>query len=223
MSSILDLMLPVQTNIARLVPRFLYADKNGHAICKAIEKAMQIMAKAAQEGLEILLDVDKMPEWRLDELAHDYNCLYDYTADVEAKRIWIKNASRMNQILGTPEGVIQYLQGYFDDVEMLESWEYDGLPFHFRVLANGTWSQKKQDWALKAVLGSKNVRSVLDNITIHLPELKGREMKYVGIAIYGACTHTFGPIAMPNLEAENYLVDEQGNYIMDENSVVITD
>lgn len=46
---------------------------------------------------------------------------------------------------------------------------------------------------------------------------------YAGIALYGSCIHALGPVPMPNLEAERYLVDELGNYLMDENFVVITD
>ena len=56
-----------------------------------------------------------------------------------------------------------------------------------------------------------------------LPEVSGSNSLYLGLALYGACTHTLGPIAMPDLDAEHYLVDELGNYLMDENSVVITD
>lgn len=215
MSSILDLMLPIQTNIARLVPRFLYADKNGYAICKAIEKAMQIMAKAAQEGLEILLDVDKMPEWRLDELAHDYNCLYDYTADVEAKRIWIKNARRMNQILGTPEGVRQYLRGYFEQTDILESWEYNGEPFHFKIDLHGTWTPEKGNWIGKSIEKSKNVRSVLDSVTITQPPISARVQTYAGMGIYIGETHQFNTIEMPDFANESYLQDGFGNILED--------
>lgn len=46
---------------------------------------------------------------------------------------------------------------------------------------------------------------------------------YVGIALSASCKHTLGPIPMPDLSAEDYLVDELGNYLMDENAVVLTD
>lgn len=213
----------ISFNIERLVPHFILNDKNGYAMAKAIERAFQLVAEKTQQGLDIILDVDKMPEWRLDELAKDYNCLYDFSADVESKRAWIKNARYMNEIIGTPEGVMQYLRGYFDDISIQEAWEYEGNPFHFRVLANGTWSESLENWIISAIEHAKNLRSVLDYTRIHLPDITGRNQIYVGLSLYGACTHTLGPIAMPNLDAEHYLVDELGSYLMDENSVVITD
>ena len=90
-------------NIERLVPRFLLYDKNGHALAKAIEKCFQLASEAAQRGLDILKDPYKMPEWRLDEMALELNCLYDFNADVEQKRYWITNATKLYQVYGTPQ------------------------------------------------------------------------------------------------------------------------
>ena len=215
MSGILDLMQPIQTDIARLVPRFLYADRNGYALCKAIERAMQIMAEAAERGLEVLLDVDKMPEWRLDELAQDYNCLYDYTADIEAKRVWIKNAYRMDRILGTPEGVSQYLRGYFDRVDVLEAWDYGGEAYHFRVDLYGRWTADKNNWIAKSIDKAKNVRSVLDGVNIAQPPFSAYVPAYAGIGLYIGETHSFAPIAMPDFSEETFLADGFGELMED--------
>lgn len=157
-------MSNITFDIKRLVPRYIYNDKNGYAICKAIERAFQYVAEKVEDGLAILQDPDEMPEWRLDQLAKDYNILYDYTADIEVKRNWIKNATEYYSIYGTAAGIIKYLEAVFDTVSLEEWFEYGADPFHFRVTVTGEWSDEVDDWAKKSIARVKNVRSVLDTI-----------------------------------------------------------
>ncbi len=151
-------------NIERWLPKFILADKNGFALAKAIEAGLQALNDGALEGFNCLSDYDTMPEWRLDELAWEYNCLYDYNADIEVKRDWIKNASRFYLTYGTPAGIVQYLQGVYGSVSVEEASDYGANPYHFRVIVTGEWSQASDEWAKRAVEATKNVRSVLDNI-----------------------------------------------------------
>lgn len=159
-------MSKITFDIKRLVPKYIYNDKNGYALSKAIERAFQYVADRVEEGLAILQDPDKMPEWRLDELAEDYNILYDYNADIEVKRDWVKNAIPYYRIYGTPEAIVQYLTGYFNEVELEEWFEYGGDPFYFRLTVDGTWTPENEAWATKAIERAKNVRSVLDDLRI---------------------------------------------------------
>ena len=157
-------MSNITFDIKRLVPKYIYNDKNGYALSKAIERAFQYVADRVEKGLAILQDPDKMPEWRLDELAEDYNILYDYNADIEVKRNWIKNAREYYSIYGTAAGIVQYLEAVFDTVNLEEWWEYGAEPFHFRVTVTGEWSYELDEWAKKSIARAKNVRSVLDAI-----------------------------------------------------------
>ena len=156
----------ISFNIERLVPRFLLGDRNGYALAKAIERAFQLAAEAAQRGLEIISDPEKMPEWRLDEMAGELNCLYDYNGTPEQKRYWIANATYLYTIYGTPKAISSFLEGYFKTVEVEESWQYDGDPFHFRVTVSGSNSEESIAWAQKAIAAVKNVRSILDDVTV---------------------------------------------------------
>ena len=151
-------------DVADLFPRFLLNDKNGYAMAKAIEAGLNYFLEKCQDGLDCVLDVEKMPEWRLDELAWEYNCLYDYGADIEQKRAWIRDAMPMYRLYGTPQAVYKYLAGYFDGIELEENWQYGGDPFHFRVTADGEWTPENEAWARKAIAAAKNVRSVLDDL-----------------------------------------------------------
>ena len=148
------------------VPKFILDDTNGYAVAKAIEAAMQALNGVVAQGLACIYDYDTMPEWRLDELAWETNCLYDYNAGIEAKRIWIKNAIPYYRLFGTPQAVYKFLSGYFDEVELEENWNYGADPFHFRVTVEGTWTPEHEAWALRAIAAAKNVRSVLDALRI---------------------------------------------------------
>ena len=148
----------------RFTPKFILADKNGYALARAIEAAMNIMNETIRQGAALITDVDTMPEWRLDELAWETNCLYDYNADIRTKRRWIKNAIPIYAIYGTPEGVIQFIGGYFDDVDLEEYWEYGGEEYHFRVTVDGIWTPENEAWTRRAIETAKNVRSVLDSL-----------------------------------------------------------
>ncbi|MBQ6960879.1 MAG: hypothetical protein IJP78_07890 [Clostridia bacterium] len=159
--------MDINFQIERLVPRFLLRDKNGYALAKAIERCFQMAAESAQHGIDIIQDPEKMPEWRLDELAGELGCLYDYNASIEKKRYWITNATYLYTVYGTPQAIYNFLEGYFQVVTVEENWEYNGDPFHFRVVvSNPTYDADKITWAQKAVSEVKNVRSVLDNVTI---------------------------------------------------------
>jgi len=154
-------------NIERWVPKFILNDKNGYAIAKAIETAMQTMNDIVAQGLACVSDFYQMPEWRLDEMAWEYNILYDYNADVETKRGWIANALKFYSLYGTAEGIVQYLEAAFDSASVEEWFDYGGDPFHFRVNATGEWSEEAEAWAMKSIEAAKNVRSVLDTITFN--------------------------------------------------------
>ncbi len=151
-------------NIAQWVPKFILGDKNGYALAKAIEAGLQKMNDVVLEGFECITNYDTMPEWRLDELAWEYNILYDYAAPVESKRDWIRNAVNYYSIYGTPAAITAYLGGVFDSVVVQEWWEYGADPYHFQVVVTGEWSEAADDWARKAVAAVQNTRSVLDTI-----------------------------------------------------------
>ena len=151
-------------DIQRLFPKFILKDKNGYAMAKAIEAGLNYFLEKAQDGLDCVQDVDKMPEWRLDEMAWEYNILYDYSESVETKRKWIKNAVAYYAKYGTAAAIVNYLEGVFDSVTVEEWWEYGGDPCHFRVIVTGEWSAVADEWAKKAIAEVQNVRSVLDNI-----------------------------------------------------------
>ena len=155
-------------NVERLIPRAMLRDKDGYALAKAIERAFEIVDEAAQTGIDIIQDPEKMPEWRLDELAQELGCLYDYSGTLAQKRYWVSEAVILYAIYGTPQAIMNFLEGVFPTVRVEEDWQMEeGLPYHFTVtVAGGDYGVSKIAWAQKVVERVKNVRSVLDGITI---------------------------------------------------------
>ena len=154
----------IKYDIYQLFPQYLLADKTGFAMAKGIEAGLNYFIAKCQEGIDTVQDIEKMPEWRLDELAWEYNCLYDYTADVEIKREWIRNAITYYSRHGTPEGIRQYLAAFFGESQIIEWFEDDMTPCYFDVLVTGTRSNEHEAWIRTAAERAKNVRSILRNI-----------------------------------------------------------
>lgn len=92
----------------------------------------------------------------------------------------------MNAILGTPEGVRQYLLGVLDNVEILEARNMEGgHPFNFRIKGYGSYSEKTIAWVHKATEQAKNVRSVFDGLNMYLHGENGVEL---AACAHGQCT-----------------------------------
>ena len=158
----------MNAQVLPLLPQFILHDAEGYAVAKAIQAAMGYFCDTLQAGLDTLYDPDKMPEWRLDELAWETGCMYDYNAGIESKRDWIRNATGYARLLGTPEGLLQYIRGHFPSTEVEEWFDYEGEPYHFRLNIPEKLTLKRFEDVLAAVEYAKNVRSVLDTTGLHL-------------------------------------------------------
>ena len=154
----------------QIFPAYLLRDKNGAAICAAVKTALDAFLTDLQTGIDLLFDIDSMPEWRLDEYAWELGCLYDYTGSVASKRKWLKSAGAINRINGTKAALEQYLKGVFTTVLIEEWFDYDtDSPYHFRVTVTGNVSQSSLSWLQKAVARVKPARAVMDALT-HISE-----------------------------------------------------
>lgn len=175
----------IQVDINSLLPKFLLADKNGYAMGMVIERAAMILFKAAQDGLETVLNVEKMLEWRLDELAWEYNISwYDHGASIGTKREIIKNVYTVSRNLGTKSAVENVIRTYFGDGDVEEWFDYDGLPGHFRVQTiNPTLREEKLEQFLFVLENVKRLSAKLDEVVILLD---GQFDLFAGFALHEA-------------------------------------
>ena len=203
-------------DIEKWVPDFILADKNGYAVARAIGAALEYMNDITAEAAALISDYTTMPEWRLDELAWEYGIPYDYTADIEIKRAWIRDALTLSRLYGTPEGVRRYMSGYFGDAAVEEAFNYGGDEYHFRLVLSGRWTPENIAWISKTLSTVKNVRSVLDGCSFTMKWLQGL---YAGCAMYGRGSGTY--LLPPLVIEEDWYIDEDGNMLLDENGIVL--
>lgn len=202
-----------KVDITKWVPGFLLADKNGYAISKAIEAGLQYMNDVAEAGLKIIADCDAMPEWRLDELAWEYNLPYDYGMDVETKRNMVRNAYESYRIWGTKACIVNYLNARFSNAKIITGWYYGGDPYHFKITLEGSCVYENDPWVKNSVDRIKNARSVLDAISY--TEEHDHEL-LVATSLYTASTGTFQVDAGEAMILDCY-ADENGDMLGDEN------
>lgn len=166
-------------DVTKWLPRFVLNDKNGYAVAKAIEAGVRIMNDTVAQGVKCITDIDEMPEWRLDELAWEMNCLYDYYADIEEKRKWIRNATPWYMAYGTRSAIEKLAGTIFGESRVGEWFEYGGQPFYFRVDIKDGMTEDNISRFLRMLQKVKNVRSVLERMEFR----KECELKeYVSVA-----------------------------------------
>lgn len=176
----------IEFDAARLFPRFLLNDKNGYAMAKAIERALRILCDTVQRSLDVLQDVEKMPEWRLDEMAWEMNLpWYEYDQDIQGKRNQILSATQVYAQLGTTAAVERVIQDIYGSGYVEEWFQYHGDAFSFQVYTdNFSALQENRAKFLRVIDQVKNVRSVLDNI--YYAATSGQARAYARAAAAGA-------------------------------------
>ena len=159
----------VDFSIEQLVPRFLLRDKNGYALAKAIERVLCIMCDTIKTGVDAEKTVEKMPEWRLDEMAWELNATwYDYEETIDVKRQQIANAMTFYDRLGTPYAVLSAIKAVYGDGILSEWFEYGGEPYHFKVYTTDSTALTENRTRFVALLSAvKSLRSVLDSVTYY--------------------------------------------------------
>lgn len=162
------LLLP---DIQLEIPAFLCEDQNGKAIKAAMEKALERLIGDVVRAWDILYNVDTMPEWRLNEMAWEWNMVwYDYTMPVEVKRAMVKRAEEISRGIGTPGLLKSMLETVFESVNILLGPEYGGTAYHFRVEVGGNRAGEMGVWAQRAVEIFKPLRSQFDGFIIQTTE-----------------------------------------------------
>ncbi|WP_242662073.1 phage tail protein I [Desulfitobacterium hafniense] len=113
-------------------------DNTTKALCAALNPQLVQVANDIELCL-ILARLDRLPENILDELAYEFHIeWYDANAAIDVKRALIKSSDMVHMYHGTPYAVEQVVQDYFGDGHVEEWWEYEGLPYHFRVVTSNS-------------------------------------------------------------------------------------
>lgn len=160
--------LSIRGEVLKNLPAFLCADQDSRAIAAAEQAGIDWLLGAISRADAMLTDPEAMPEWRLDEVAWENNIAwYDHTAPVEVKRNLVATAQRYFSVLGTKAAIRQACEDYFGDATVEEWFEYEGIPYHFRIISANSAAAEQNGEKLKSIVALvKNVRSVFDGIYV---------------------------------------------------------
>lgn len=154
-------------NFSKLLPLWMRLEPTD----KSLAESMDNMTAQLTKKIAVLSkwdDIDNLPEERLDDLAWEMNVSwYRYDATLKQKRNIIKNAKRVHRKLGTKWAMEQVLTCYFDESAILEWWQYDGEPGHFKIQTVNTATVDKDAELFLSILDDvKRYSQILDEIEV---------------------------------------------------------
>lgn len=173
-------------NLLRVFPAALQQDESLMALAAS---TADLLAKRSGEIRELLIyaRIDALPEGLLDILAHDFKVdWWDGDYSLKEKRKTLKESWRVHRLLGTKAAVETALSAIYPDTQVSEWWEYNGAPYHFRILIDATYENVdpvKHQRVLDRVEYYKNLRSVLDEVEYY--DSGGTAALYFGVAEVG--------------------------------------
>lgn len=172
------------TKLIDIVPVFMREDRTVRGLCAAADAMFQKMIDAVHIAWWRKY-IDELDADQLDEIAKQIGISwYDDGADIVSKRSVLKNYENVLAIAGTPDAVKFAVKDLFGEVEIIEWQEYNGQPYHFKMLVNAKLTEDNTRRFSSAVAGAKNVRSIMDSLEI---------MRRSSVAMYvgGAFTNTY--------------------------------
>ena len=152
-----------------ILPPVLAADLQVRAATLTIDEEHRKITEQIK-NLALLYSLDNLPEAWVDELAWQCHVdFYDTSLPLEQKRELVKKSDAWHRRKGTPSAVEELINTVFGDGKVEEWFEYEGSPYHFRVVTNNsdlTSVQEKAAAFVRALQTVKNTRSKFDSIVI---------------------------------------------------------
>ncbi len=161
-------------------PYSLARDEDKEKLAESIADELARTAANTEKAL-IFPEIDTLPEELLDILAVDFKIdWYDVESPVWNKRQTVKECILVHKYKGTKFAVETALHSMFLSAEVQEWFEYNGDPFHFKVVVYGSTSSNLKKLNSK-LLYAKNLRSVMDDVKFVL--IPDPINTYTGMAI----------------------------------------
>ncbi|MCM1275450.1 MAG: phage tail protein I [Lachnospiraceae bacterium] len=163
-------------------PYSLARDEDKEKLAESISDELARTAADTEKAL-IFPEIDTLPEDLLDLLAVDFKIdWYDVESPVWNKRQTVKECILVHKYKGTKFAVETALHSMFLSAEVQEWFEYNGEPYHFKIVVYGSTSSNLKKLNSK-LLYAKNLRSVMDTVKFVL--IPDPINTYAGAAIAG--------------------------------------
>ena len=179
------------SNIAflKLIPQFMKDDDAVRGLAAAIDEIVPGLA-ASIDKLSTWDHINELNDAELDELALELNIpWYDTTASLAIKREVIKSSDNVYRHIGTKWAVENIIKTYFGDGYIMEWFEYEGEPGHFRVYSSNPSLNNERLTEFLALLNkTKRASAKLDGISI---SLDAELVLSTGVAIHEVSNETY--------------------------------
>lgn len=161
-----------------------------YSLRMAMRLVMDFMASAS-----VYYNIELLPDPILDELAAELRVPYYDSSVARAIKIQqLKGSLAWYTKAGTSQGVIDAIEAIYGTTELSEWYEYEGEPYHFRLLISTDAHISEEDkykLAHDQIFYYKNVRSVLDAIEYVIQSVTARnyvDMRNVAYSAKASCT-----------------------------------
>lgn len=187
------------SRFTELLPSDLKSDPETQAFAYAVSKQIAHLIHYADAAC-LYISIDSVPEPVLDLLAVELRTpFYKQTYSISVKRVLVKESLIFYDQMGTPAAVNRIIEAIFGDGHIEEWWNYNGLPHHFRAIANTDTPLIEADQEFRDVVGSvKRLSSWLDGITYFLGSLNTK--LYLNSAL--CSTSIQMTVQMPRIEVK---------------------
>jgi phage tail P2-like protein len=225
-------------SIIPLLPPNLANDKNVRAMCQAFDSELRRLV-AAIPGIEIIPNIARKritDDLLLDLLAWQFHCDF-YSADfsTEQKQEILLKSLDWHTRKGTPSVIEEIVSTVFSKAIVQEWFEYDGLPYRFRIATEESMHDTETRRNLiRAINSVKNTRSLfetfsqlvflIDKVVMNeQPQMEMRTKTLVDNFSSAGRLRRNGRFrrdgTFVNTEIEGYFIDRNGKYKRDESLV----
>lgn len=155
-------------DVTRTLPSSISYDENVQALSKLFTDELLALAPHVEQ-LTMLPHLKELPDALLDQLAWHLNVdFYNQQASREEREKLVYQSVAWHRKKGTVGVVEDMVKLIGDEAEIVENWEYNGRPYHFKIqiTSNKNYDNVKLQQIRELVEFVKNVRSKLDGIDL---------------------------------------------------------
>lgn len=155
-------------DVTSTLPSSISYDENVQALSKLFTDELLVLAPHVEQ-LTMLPHLKELPDALLDQLAwHLHVDFYDQKASREEREKLVYQSIAWHRKKGTVGVVEDMVKLIGDEAEIVENWEYNGRPYHFKIqiTSNKNYDNVKLQQIRELVEFVKNVRSKLDGIDL---------------------------------------------------------
>lgn len=152
--------------IADLLPHNLIEEPAAQAYSLALRDVTRELL-AYTELVHVYSKIEMMPSTILDMLARDLRTQY-YTdeLEIEVKRSLVRSTLIWYMTAGTPAAIEELVAAVFGEGEVVEWFEYDGEPYHFKIKTNAILDEDMMAYFSTMIQRVKNTRSHIESVEI---------------------------------------------------------